>query len=461
MPVLSRELDIPAASQTWPSSVFSLVTGALLLPVGRLADIYGGRPVFVIGLVWFLVWSLIGAFSQNYVMLIVCRAIQGLGPAGFLPAGIGLLGRIYRPGPRKNLIFSLYGACAPIGFFGGIFFAGLSGQYISWRWYFWIGTILLGLVLAAAWWTVPHDHNPSSNVKMDWWGTLTIVPGLLLTVFAITDAGHAPNGWATSYITATIIIGGLLLLCAVYVEGWVADAPLLPFDLFRIKNMVPLVTSLFFTYGVFGIYLLYASFYIENVLGASALQTTAWFAPMAAGGLILATVGGLVLHLLPGTAMLIISSCGFLVSTLLFAFMPDSPNYWAWIFPAMIGATVAGDITYSVSNIFITTSVSKDRQGLAGALINSLLFLGISFFLGFADFAVASTADQGMKKSYKVAFWFAAGCSGLAFVLVAGFVRIGKAKSDLTFEERIELESELAADVRREQMTGTSRGSDG
>lgn len=128
LPVLADALDIPEQSRTWPASIFSLITGSLLLPVGRLTDMYGGYILFTFGLTWFFIWSLIGGFSQNYTMLILCRALQGIGAAAFLPSGIMLLGKIYRPGPRKNLIFSLYGASSPLGFFSGIFFGGLSGE---------------------------------------------------------------------------------------------------------------------------------------------------------------------------------------------------------------------------------------------------------------------------------------------------------------------------------------------
>lgn len=95
---------------------------------------------------------------------------------------------------------------------------------------------------------------------MDWLGVLTIVPGLILVVFAITDSSHAPKGWNTPYIYVTFVLGCLFLGGAIYVEGWIAKMPLLPFDLFNVKHMKPLVVALFFSYGVFGIYLFYASF---------------------------------------------------------------------------------------------------------------------------------------------------------------------------------------------------------
>lgn len=182
---------------------------------------------------------------------------------------------------------------------------------------------------------------------------------------------------------------------------------------------------------------------LERVLAISSLRTTAWFAPMAAGGLILATVGGFVLHLLPGTILLVLSGVGYVVCVLIFAILPENPNYWAYIFPAMVCATIGVDVTYSTSNVFITTSMKKDQQGLAGALINSVLFLGISFFLAVADIAVTNTAHLGLKQSYKVAFWFGVACAGVALLLLVGFVKIDKAKSDLTADEKAELEAEL------------------
>ncbi|KAK1145208.1 hypothetical protein N8T08_004360 [Aspergillus melleus] len=433
-------------SKTWPASVFSLVTGAFLLPFARLADMFGAHLVFNFGILWFMIWSLVAGWSQNYMMLIFCRALQGLGPAAYLPAGIMLLGTIYRPGPRKNMVFSLYGAFSPIGFYSGICVSGVSGHYLTWRWYFWIGAIMLLTIFVVSTLSLP-PIKLSEHSTMDWWGCLTIVPGILLVVYSVTDSSHASNGWRSPYIIVTFILGIGLLGGAFYVEGWVAPVPLLPFDLFKVKSMTPLFVSLLFTYGIFGIYLFYASFYIETILGENSLTTAVWFAPMAAGGLILATTSGFTLHLLPGKLLMIIGTAGNLVCVLLFAILPDNPSYWAYIFPAMIGATVGVDITYSVSNVFITTNLPKHRQGVAGAVINTIVFVGISFFLGVTDLAVAQTEYLGLKGSYKVAFWFGVACAGVAFIFLM-FVKVGKAGSDLTVEEREQLQ-ESTADLAR------------
>jgi MFS family permease len=179
---------------------------------------------------------------------------------------------------------------------------------------------------------------------------------------------------------------------------------------------------------------------IGDYMGSSALTTAVWFTPMAAGGIVLATVGGFTLHLLPGRLLLIISACGYLACCLLFAFAPVDANYWAYIFPAMLGSTIGVDITFIVSNVFITTNVARERQGIAGALISSLLFVGISFFLGLADLAVSEDETRGGTQGHKVAFWFATACSAVV-LLIFSSIKLGKAESELTVEERMQREA--------------------
>ncbi|KAJ3469857.1 hypothetical protein MRS44_003922 [Fusarium solani] len=345
LPTLTQELRIPEAAQTWPSSVFSLVVGAMLLPMGRLADIYGGRLVFVGGLLWFSLWALITGFSKNYTMLIICRAMQGLGPAAYLPGGVMLMGKLYPPGQRKNLIFALYGAFGPLGFFSGILAGGLTVEYLSWPWYFWVGAVMLGIISGVSIFAVPFDYRDRCRGDtMDWLGTATIVPGLVMVSYALTDSPHAGDGWFTAYI---VIIGMLFLMSAWYVETRRAVSPLLPSTLFAPKYIKPLLLANFMSFGSFGLFLFYSSLYIELVLHKSPLTTAMWYIPMIVGGLAIGVVGGFTLHFLPGRVLLVISSLANTVCMLLFALMPEGANYWAWVFPAMVCATVGVDVTFT------------------------------------------------------------------------------------------------------------------
>ena len=223
---------------------------------------YGGYIVFNAGMTWFGLWTIGTGFCQNFNSLVLCRAMEGLGMAAFLPAGLGLFGRMYRPGPRKNLIFSIYGALAPIGFYSGIIIGGLSQTLLSWRWYFWIAGILSAVFTIVAVLTAPKDYAEvrKMNVKMDWLGLVTIVPAITLIIYALTESAQAPQGWQSPEIVVTMVLGLAFMGGAVYVEGWVVDNPLIPPDLFKVQFMKRMLVLLFLIWGAFSIYLFYTNF---------------------------------------------------------------------------------------------------------------------------------------------------------------------------------------------------------
>ncbi|THC99022.1 hypothetical protein EYZ11_001496 [Aspergillus tanneri] len=407
---------------------------------------YGGYVLYVAGFTWMIISSILAGVSQSWLMLLICRALQGLALACFLPAGMMILGSIYRPGPRKNLAFSIYGACAALGFFTGIFFSGLCSQYLTWRWYFFIGAILSAITTVSSYFSIPSDYGEKRKlgIQMDWAGCCLSVPGTVLLVFSIAESSFAPQGWRTPYIPVCFVLGVILLGIMAYVEGWVMPNPLLPGDMFRVKHMTALVFALLFLYGSLGTFLLYSVLYMSNIMGATPLQIVAWTVPMAAGGLIISAIGGLVFHKISGTIVMLISCLGYVGSGILFAVIPIGGNYWAFVFPAMICGTIGIDISFNLANIFITTSMPKARQGLAGALINCTLHLGIALMLGFADIVQTQTKDLERSQSYKAVFWFQTGLASTGLLIVLFFVRIHHAKSDLTVDERQALAAEAA-----------------
>ncbi|KAK5125375.1 hypothetical protein LTR85_000484 [Meristemomyces frigidus] len=450
LPTLITELEIPQASSVWPATAFSLVIGSTLLVFGRLGDMWGGYPVFLGGLVWLLIWSIIAGFSINPMMLDFCRALQGLGASAFLPTGVMLMGSIYRPGPRKNLVFALYGISAVFGFFVGIFVAGIVSQFLRWGFYFWIGAILTAITLGTSIFSIPNDRKTKvqNNITMDWPGAATIVSGLVLVVFAITESAHAERGWRSPYIPTVFIVGCLSLGLAVYIEGWVSKVPLLPADVFAVPGMKPLMLAMFMLYGTWGIFSLYGTLYFQRIMGVTPLQVVAWYTPLGVAGLLLSIIEGFILHRVPGRVLLIISAVGALGSQLLLALVPVGGSYWAWIFPATILSTIGIDLSTILMTVFITTNFSNSRQGLAGGVINSVLQLGVAVCLGLTDIIQSLTIEEvGLRKSYKNTFWFGLAAGFLSLFLMTIWGKIPKATSDLTPDEKTELERQSGRDL--------------
>lgn len=112
-----------------------------------------------------------------------------------------------------------------------------------------------------------------------------------------------------------------------------------------------------------------------------------------------------------------------------------------------MGASVGIDISYNVTNVFITISLLSNQQGLVEALLNNLLFLGIAFVLSFAHVTQHETFHLSLKESYQSVFWYQFAVQATALVIIIVFVRIRKAESDLTADEKLTREKEMAEDL--------------
>lgn len=179
---------------------------------------------------------------------------------------------------------------------------------------------------------------------------------------------------------------------------------------------------------------------------------------MGLGGVVLSIIGGLILHKMPGTILLFITCIAIILASLLFAIMPQNAIYWAYIFPAMLCATIAIDLVFNVATIFFSTQLPSHQQGLAGALANVLLQLSIALLLGFADIVVSQTTYQGLKQSYKNAFWFELACGSMALMIFAAFVRIPSAVSDMTADEKAARSREEEQGVVHSHRASTQPG---
>jgi MFS family permease len=261
IPTLIHDLDMSSTSVTWSAGVTSLVVSALLLTFGRLVDMWGGLPIFLGGIAWTFVWTLLIGWATDARTLIFCRAMQGLGAAAHLPAGLAMLGKMYKSGQRKNILFSIYGAMAPLGSFVGIFVASLALHHGHWSIFFWSGAVLAFLVLTSIFLTKPPGDRErgDSSVRMDWTGSISLSASLSLLVFTLTQAADAAQRWKTPYIIWTGVSAIFGLLVTIRVEGWVATQPLLPPSLFQIQGIVPLLSGLLLSYGAVTLFVCYAT----------------------------------------------------------------------------------------------------------------------------------------------------------------------------------------------------------
>ncbi|MCJ1471795.1 Low affinity NH4+ transporter [Lambiella insularis] len=152
--------------RSWYVAAFSLTAGTFILPAGRLGDMYGHKKLFVGGFAWYELWSVLcgASYYSNDIFFIVARAFQGLAPALLAPNALAHVGRTYPEGMKRNLIFSLYGACAPGGYVLGAAFSSLLAQRVTWAWSYWIMGFVCFMLSALAVIAIPTpDRGPPGD----------------------------------------------------------------------------------------------------------------------------------------------------------------------------------------------------------------------------------------------------------------------------------------------------------
>lgn len=118
------------------TTLSSLTQGAFVLMTGRLGSIYGHKNVLCLGAAWWVLWTLVNGFCNNFIAFNIARALSGIGSAMIVPNAVAIIGVTYPPGRVRNLIFGLLGAGMPIGGWSGALFSGVFTQLTDWKWLF-------------------------------------------------------------------------------------------------------------------------------------------------------------------------------------------------------------------------------------------------------------------------------------------------------------------------------------
>src|SRR3954469_7749030 len=233
IPSIERDLQMSAEGLQWVANAYMLTCGALLLLGGRIADLVGRRRLFLGGLAFFTLASLLCGLAPNGSALIAFRAIQGLGAAAMTPAALSTLMTTFAEGAERNKAIGAWGAVGGLGATAGWVVGGPLVDGPGWEWVFYlnvpIGLVLLALALRL----LPESRDPSVTRSFDLPGALTVTSGLALLMYALVDAPNA--GWESARTISLFALAGVLLISFVAIEQR-AREPLLPLRIFRSRS---------------------------------------------------------------------------------------------------------------------------------------------------------------------------------------------------------------------------------
>ena len=278
LPSIQRDLGLSVPTLEWVVSSYILVFGSCLLASGRLADIYGTRRLFLIGLSVFTVASLLAGLASTAPELIASRALQGLGAAMVTPSTLAIISAMYSTDRQRRSAIGIWNAVGAVALALGPLFGGIICQHLTWDWIFFINVPFGAATIALAVWSIHLPATPRARIRLDFGGLISSGCALYALTYAFIEGGLL--GWTSPLILgcfAGAIMSGTVF---VVIESRAAD-PMIAVSLFRDRVFGGgMVATFIWAFGIFGIFF-FTSLYLQDVLKFSPTLTGTAFVPMA------------------------------------------------------------------------------------------------------------------------------------------------------------------------------------
>jgi EmrB/QacA subfamily drug resistance transporter len=379
------------SAQAWVTTAF-LITSTIATPLyGKLSDIYGRKPLFMIAITIFLVGSALCGLSQSMYMLAAFRAFQGLGAGGLFSLALAILGDLIAPRERaryQGYFLAVFATSSVLGPVIGGFFAGQQSilGIAGWRWIFYIN-LPIGLIALLVVNRTLHLHQERRGHRIDWLGATALIVGLV-PLLIIAEQGRL-WGWASPIAFACYLIGVTGIVSFVYVESRMGDDALIPLRLFRSRNFaVGSGQSIVIGVGLFG-GIASIPLYLQIVKGASPTEAGLLILPMVAGIMVAAVISGQLTSRTGHYRLFPIIGSAFLVIAmlLLYTISAHTPLWQTDLYMVVFGAGLGlnmQSIILAMQNAVpvrdmgvATSSVTFFRQ--MGGALGTAVFLSILF----------------------------------------------------------------------------------
>ncbi|HVC67679.1 MAG TPA: MFS transporter [Acidimicrobiales bacterium] len=388
LPAIQRGLHFRAVDLQWVVTAYALTFGGLLLLGGRLADLFGRRRIFLVGLGLFTAASLLGGFAADQTTLIAARSLQGVGAAILSPATLTILTVTFTDQRARAKAFGVWSAVAAGGGAAGALFGGILTQYLSWRWILFVNVPIGIALFAVARLRLHESRADGPRRRLDVAGAATITGALFLLVYAISHTDVV--SWTATSTLVVLAAAVLLLVAFVAVEARAASHPLVPLRIFRVRSVTGANLVMFcFGVGMFAMWF-FLSLYLQQVLGYSPVVTGFTFLPQTLAIAVGATLSGRLAPRLGPRNVLMIGAVLGSAGLFWLSFIQAGDNYWSGACGGGILATFGMGLAFTPIALLATGGVPHEDAGLASGLVNCSRQIGASVGLAALTTVAAS-----------------------------------------------------------------------
>jgi EmrB/QacA subfamily drug resistance transporter len=391
LPSIQRDLDADLSELEWIVTGYALTFASLMLVGGKVADAYGRRLIFVVGILVFTVASLLCGLATSSEMLIGARVLQGAGAALMNPATLSIIAATFPPRQRGTAI-GIWAGVSALALAIGPLVGGLITEHIHWSWIFFVN-IPVGVLGIAASFVFIDESRDETHASLDLPGLTTSAVGLFALTYGLIEANT--YGWASARIVGVFVLSAVSLVSFVVIERRRRE-PMLPLELFRSgtytgANLVVLLVAL----AMFGVFF-FVSLYMQNVLGYSAVETGAAFLPMTILIILVAPVAGRSSDRFGSRGLMTVGMLLVALQLVMFSRLSADASFWN-LLPAFLVGGVGMAMTMTPSAAAATRSVPVDKAGVGAAVLNSARQVGGT--MGIAVMGAIMAAEAGGELS--------------------------------------------------------------
>ena len=373
LPAIGRDLHASAADLQWVVNAYLLPLSALLLFGGALGDRFGRGRLLVIGIAVFAAGSAGCALSRGVELLLLSRAVQGVGAALLLPASLAVLGSSFEGAARSRMV-GLWAACSAVAGAIGPVLGGWLIDRVGWPAIFLINLPLAAAAIGLALIAVRDPPAAESKARLDIAGAALATSSLVLLTWALT-VGSGPGGWRPMELGA-LGLGAVLALAFVWAERRAGDAALTPPALFGSPRLVGLNLATLLLYGALGAFLLLLPYRLIEVGGYPATAAGAALLPFPVVMMALSPVTGDLAGRL-GARRLLICGAVLVAGGLLLGWrIGGGGGYWTAVMPSVVLIAVGMAFAAAPLTSAVLASVDQSHTGAASGLNSAVARLG-------------------------------------------------------------------------------------
>jgi EmrB/QacA subfamily drug resistance transporter len=394
LPSIQRGLQFSPESLQWIVNAYTLAFGGFLMLGGRAADLFGRRRLFILGIVLFTAASLLNGLAGSAGILVAGRALQGLGGALVSPAALSVLTTTFKEGRERTTALSVWSAVAVGGGAIGLLLGGVLTSAFSWQWVFFVNVPVGVIAIALALRYVPESRVENAR-GFDIAGAVSVTAGLSLLVYALVNAQTA--GWVSVTTFGLLVIAAALLVSFVLLEARLRH-PLVRLGIFRMRSITGSnAAMLLVAAGMFALFF-FASIYVQEVLGYSALRAGLAFLPVTLGIIVGAGLSQQLIRRVGVRAVGLVGMCIAASGLILLSRIPVAGTYLGDLLPGLMIMAIGMGLTFVPITLIATTNVEEHDAGLASGLLNTSQQLGGAIGLAVLATLAANTTSNTLTK---------------------------------------------------------------